>query len=264
MKARFSETVNHFLEENISLLGKFSKWFAKHITLSIMNKDYNQLEILCKDANDMRDEVEFESRIEKTKEFFYGYNFAYENVARKLLQEFKKNEEIDRIIINNSRLKEIIWYLGENEYAKQSEIAKYLKISASSLWNYLNKQEIKSLNLFTVDRIGKSAIYSLSLRSEEYYRLNSKQDDKKEGLYEEFYNGLEETLERYQELKDIGFLPNDNEIHRRIFKILSNHEKKNYLKIRRYEKSKEKFRKAPFDKNYYHLMNYETNKGQVV
>ncbi|NLK76050.1 MAG: hypothetical protein GX288_12315 [Clostridiales bacterium] len=171
MQEIFNEAISSFIANNMEGIRRFSGWFAKLITVNIMNEDNTALKELCKYSVDMRSDIEFTEPIKYNKDFYLGYCVAYENIARRLLDEDINLEKIDLIVNGNPslRLDKIIYFLGHKGYAKQNEIATYLEISPSHLWNILNNSNVKEIDIFTVQKIGKYTIYGLNQRGKQYF-----------------------------------------------------------------------------------------------
>lgn len=169
MQARFKEAVESYANGNLSEIKDFSKWFAKMVTVNIMERDFTKLQELCKYAVLFRDEVEFTDNINKGKEYFFGYFFAYENMARKLSEDFQSDQKIAILLSTYEYLKKIVIYLGRNTFAQHGELASCLGISASHLSNIFKKPQIEEANIFTSQKVGRNVIYSLTPRGKQYY-----------------------------------------------------------------------------------------------
>lgn len=178
MHARFKEAVESYANGNLEEIKDFSKWFAKTVTLNIMERDFTKLQELCKDAVLFRDEVEFAGRINKDKEYYFGYLFAYENIARKLSEDFQGDKKIAILLSTYEYLRKIVIYLGQNTFAQHGEIASYLGISPSHLSNIFKKHRIEEAKIITSEKVGRNVIYSLTPRGKQYYDTHLEDESK--------------------------------------------------------------------------------------
>lgn len=169
-----------FESNDISQIAKASKYFARIITQNLMEGNHGDTEGLCLESSRLRDILELNLDLERDKNYYFGYIYAYENIARKLSEEEIKSSNIDFIVSEYPKVREVIMYLGKNQFATQGEIAKSLNISPSYLWNILNKDAVLEANIFIAKKVGRSSIYSLSERGNYYY---SKACDEKTKMY---------------------------------------------------------------------------------
>ena len=206
MQETFSKAVEAFITNNIDGIKKFAGWFAKSITINLMNDNKEQLHKLCKDATYMRSDIEFTEPIKMTKDYYLGYCSAYENVARKLLEEEDGQENIELVInqLPNLRMQKIINFLGKQGYAQQNKLANYLEISPSHLWNILNNNSVKELDIFSVRKIGKHAIYGLNKKGKQYLK-GKIANDKKQYSKDQIIELLSLIIKNYDtsEVKDL-------------------------------------------------------------
>ncbi len=172
MNQMFKKAIQAFTKGDLNNIKNFAGWFAKKITQNIMDENRDDLTELVRESSYLRSDIEFSEPIKMTKEFYLGYCYAYENIARRLLEESDTMEEVDMALIANPRIKDIIYYLGNKGSAYQNEIAEFLGISASNLCNVLNTSHVKALNIFNVRKIGKHVVYRLNNRGKQYYLDN--------------------------------------------------------------------------------------------
>lgn len=186
MQEFFKSAVEAFVTNNLENIKKFAGWFAKATTMNIIKDNKEELSVLCKDYAYMSSDIEFEQPLKTNKDFYMGYISAYNNIARKVLDNSNELERIDLVVqeLPKLRLKGIINYLGEKGFAQQGELAEYLGITASHLWNILNNSSIKQLDILNVHKIGKHVIYGLNKSGKLYYydkiSENKKQYSKKD------------------------------------------------------------------------------------
>jgi len=206
MQESFKNVIEAFVTHNLDEIRKFAGWFAKSITLNIMNDNKDELQKLCKEAAYMRSDIEFIEPIKMTKDYYLGYCSAYENVGRKLSEEIDNQENIELVVhsLPKFRLQKIINFLGKQGYVQQNELAKYLEITPSHLWNILNNPSIKELNLFSVRKIGKYAIYGLNKTGKQYFHDRIDQD-KKQYSKKQIFELLSLVVKNYDtpDLKDL-------------------------------------------------------------
>ena len=176
-----------FISDDILSIGKASKYFARMVTKGLMDKNYDYIQKICLEISKLRDCIELDLDLKRDKNYYFGYIYAYENIARRLIEEFIKENDINIIVSQYPKVRKAIMFLGKNQFATQGQIANALKISASYLWNILNKDIIVEANIFVVKKIGRSKIYSLTERGRQYYhnscdeefKMYSKKDFKK-------------------------------------------------------------------------------------
>lgn len=174
----FKAAISFFKDKNVYKVEEYAYDFGKQVTKNIVNQDIDSLKSLYKNSVLLREDVEFDEDIERGIPFYYGYCFAYENIAKLFIDETGLDLEIDKAISNEPRLGEIVRYLSNNNFAQQKEIAEYLKISSNNLCNYLNKDIIKNLKIFSTSKLGRNVIYSLNKRGRDYYNKKISMDNK--------------------------------------------------------------------------------------
>lgn len=217
-----------------------SKKFAWLVTSKLMDNDMESLYEICKLSSNMRDNIEFDNPIIRDRGYYYGYWFAYENIARKLYSNTSLNLNVDIIIDQNPKLNEIIDYLYQQGYAHQNELANILDISASYLSNILNKEEIKNIGLFNTNKVGRNMIYSLNSKGREYYETRLS-DNQKLFNQRQLIDILDYILENIEDMniydlsQKLGIIQNEtlNSIYDSIiyFRFRKEIETKQYLSV---------------------------------
>jgi hypothetical protein len=202
MQETFKNAVEAFITNNLDGIRKFAGWFAKAITLNLMKGNKEELQRLYKDAAFMRSDIEFTETIKMTKDYYLGYCSAYENVARKLLEEENNQENIEIVAgqLPKLRLQKIINFLGNQRYAQQNEVASHLDITPSHLCNILNNPSVKELEIFSIRKIGKHAIYGLNKKGKQYYQ-DKIDRDKKQYSKKQIFDLLSLVMKNYDSLE---------------------------------------------------------------
>jgi len=178
MKELFEQASQFFQNNELTKIREFSLWFAKSVTKNILRDDKKQLEELCDESCSMRDDIEFEQEVERNKEFYFGYCYAYENIARKIFREKAIDSRVEEAVFSEDRLRQIIRFLGKNNYARQNQIAEHLGITSNNLCNFFNRPSIKILGIFSTSKIGRNVVYSLNRAGKEYYERNMDESEK--------------------------------------------------------------------------------------
>lgn len=166
----FQEFLKGFLNSDLGAIRECARNFAKIITTKIMKEEYSELKVLCKESVRMRDEIEFDKAVERTAEFYYGFWYAYENIARRLTQKDESDNQLDIVVAKNVKLRQMIKFLIDNPFAQHQEIAESLGISPSQLSTLIKKNNyFHELGIFNVQKIGRSLVYSLTNKGMSYY-----------------------------------------------------------------------------------------------
>jgi hypothetical protein len=156
--------------ENIENISLYSKYFAKIITLDIMEKNYDDLKELYVESAKLRQSLDRGDRgLKRDKNYYMGYIYAYENIARRLGKEANDNIKIEQVIAEDSKAIKIIKFLDKKSFASHQEIATYLDISISNLSNFFKKKSIIESNVFGSNKIGTTKFYYLTSRGKEFY-----------------------------------------------------------------------------------------------
>lgn len=177
-----SEVLNKFkqayIDNDLIKIVESSKKFAWFVTKHLVNNEIDELKELCLQSAIMRDDIEFEADIKKNKEYYYGYWFAYENLARRLIECTSYSNKIELIVNQYPKVREIIRFLYINNFAQQNEIASHIGVTPSHLWNILNKAEIKELNIFDINKVGRNVVYSLNSIGKSFYNKQINNNEK--------------------------------------------------------------------------------------
>lgn len=176
MENLFKEATSFFSKNDICKIKELTFNFAKKVTRLILKNDMKALETMTTISADIREEIEFDESIKRDKSFYYGFWLAYEKIGKSYLEDSKTISDLEMVVSNEEKLRDIMKYLGKKNYAKQGEIAEHLKISQNALWNFLNKPSVKELNIFSVTKIGKYVMYSLNKKGMDFYNKNISND----------------------------------------------------------------------------------------
>lgn len=168
LKEKFKSAEKSYKQNNIGFFRNFCLWFAKKITLSIINKKYDETDNLCHLSALLREEVEYEKSVNRSLEFYFGYMFAYENIARRLSEEKKLREAFKKNIKDDENFLNVLKYIDKNNFVNMKDIAKDLNIDYDKLFKYLNQLEIKDLNIISINGIGRTCFCSLTTRGRDY------------------------------------------------------------------------------------------------
>lgn len=179
MESILQKLFESFKLSKIDCIREYVKDFAMEITNCIFSRNYTDLKKLYEGCALIRDEIEFSCTINKTVEYYYGYMFAYESIARNLFYKESTDIEIEKTVKNNVRLWEIIKYLANNNHASHKKLADGLGVSPNNLTNFFNNADhFKKLNIIDIQRIGRNRIYSLTKRGLEFYKQQINVEEK--------------------------------------------------------------------------------------
>ena len=164
---RYNGIVDVFNVEDLEGIENFSGWFAKSITISIMEDDYIALKELCNAFVKLYSDLDYCNNIEFNKNFYLGYCYAYYNIASKLLNEHDNNTSVKSIIYNVPYIKSIIKILKKHGYLKGDEIASHLNLSLNKLETIVNDPDVRLANIINMQTIDDKTIYSLTQRGKQ-------------------------------------------------------------------------------------------------
>ena len=74
--------------------------FAQKITKAILDDNKDDIEQLIDNSAEIRDNIELNGEVDRNKEFYYGYWYAYENIANRIVDNNDTN-----VNIQNNRMK---------------------------------------------------------------------------------------------------------------------------------------------------------------
>lgn len=234
MKELMESIIKSFEKNEILKIKEHSLKFAQDITRTILKDNNDKLKQLIDQSCEIRDEIEFEEEIERTREFYFGYWYAYENISRRIFNYNTLNENIDLVLATNDRLRKMVKFLGEKKAARQKDISEYLGIDTNVLANFMNTETFRKLDIISKSRIGRNMIYSLNAKGRRYYRENVSEDRKNYSksdvlkilkyVYQNSNKGINELLKSNPILDDEMI----NEIHNiNLTNIISDNTKKN-------------------------------------
>ena len=169
MNEAIDSIVKSFSESDISEIAKYTLRFARNVTKNILDNNYKLLKDLVEISCEIRDEVEVDGNIERNKEFYFGYWYAYENIGRRILEYHIVNEGIGRVMNESEGIQKLTKMLAKNKVATKQDIRNYFQISSDKFDNFIHSNEIKELDLICEDRIGNNVIYSLNRKGRKYY-----------------------------------------------------------------------------------------------
>lgn len=180
------ENITNKIKESFSLDGldglkeisKYSKQFARIITTNIIDKNFDLLKQLSIELAELRVHLEIENKLERDKNYYLGYIYAYENMARKLIKEENMVLNIEKVLSENPRVITIIKYLNNKKFSSHKELADELKISESSLSNFFKNDTIIKSDIIGFNKIGKSKYYYLTNKGEVFYSKACEENSK--------------------------------------------------------------------------------------
>lgn len=170
MKEWINKIANSFIISDISTIKDYTLKFARKITKAILDNNNEELEELIDVSCEIRDNIEIEKKIDRNKEFYYGYWYAYENVANRIVEYKEVNENIDHLIDGNEKLRALVKFLGENKAAWQKDIAEHLDMKSNELANFMKTDYVKKVDILSRDEIGRNVIYSLNAKGRKYFK----------------------------------------------------------------------------------------------
>ncbi len=171
MKEKTKKIVNAFLKSDIFKIKEYTLKFAQNVTRNVLNDDCEQLKDLIKISCEIRDKIEVDEEIERNREFYFGYWYAYENIGRRILENYIVNECIDNIIKQNEDIQKLIKVLIANKAITKQEIVKHLGMNVNDFNDLICSNKVKALNLICEDRIGKNIIYSLNRKGRKIFNI---------------------------------------------------------------------------------------------
>lgn len=190
MKKWLENTVEAFIKSDIKDIRNYTFKFARKITKAILNEDKNQIEQLIDDSAEIRDNIEFNEEVNRNKEFYYGYWYAYENIANRIFENNDTIENIDGIIESNEKLRILVKFLGKEKAARQKDIAEHLGLKSNELANFMETDYVKKADILSKNRIGRNVIYSLNSKGRQYFK-DKTSDIKNNYSKEDIYNIIE-------------------------------------------------------------------------
>lgn len=169
MKKTSNGSIQAFVESDIDDVKNYTFKFAKEITKAILDDNEEEIEKLIGDSVEIRDNVEIKEKIERNKEFYYGYWYAYENIANRIFEHKYTNQNIQKIIESNENLRSLVKFLYKEKAAKQKDIAKFLEMKPNELANFMNTDYVQKADILSKNKIGRNVIYSLNAKGRRYF-----------------------------------------------------------------------------------------------
>ena len=170
MKDIVDEIKKAFLESNINSIKENTLEFVKQVTKSILENREDELKSMIDVSCDIRDSIEMDLDMERNKEFYFGYLYAYENVLNNIFDHRKINDDIYKIIVANDKVKRLIEFLGKEKAARQKDIAEHLNMESNELANFMKTDYLNQANILSKNKVGRNVIYSLNARGRKYYQ----------------------------------------------------------------------------------------------
>lgn len=166
----FKNFIKAFLNSEINAIREMTSKFAHLVTTAIMREEISNVKKLCDNSVLMREEIEFTKPIKRTEEFYLGYWYAYENIARRLSEKQTSDNRIEIALSGNAKLRKIVSYLATNPYANHKEIADFLDVSPSQLTTFFKKDNyFENLKILSVDKVGRNLVYTLTEKGKHYF-----------------------------------------------------------------------------------------------
>lgn len=170
MKEWIKDVIQVFIKSDISTIKDYTLKFAKQLTRAILDNDNEELEQLIDASCEIRDNIEMDGEIDRNKEFYYGYWYAYENIANRIVDHNEANENIHQIIDSNEKLRTLVKFLGREKAARQKDIAEYLDMKSNELANFMQTDYMKKVDILSKDKVGRNVIYSLNAKGRKYFK----------------------------------------------------------------------------------------------
>lgn len=167
------------MNSKLSMIRDQAREFAQLITTKVMKGNYQEIKEITNRSVLMREALEFDMDIPKTREFYYGYWYAYENMGRRLADKAYSDQELEMNVASNLKLGSIITFLANNPYAQHKDLAEGLGISPSQLSTFFKKANyFDELEIFNIQKIGRNLVYSLTSRGSGYHAKKLSVDNK--------------------------------------------------------------------------------------
>lgn len=166
-KEGFETLEKAFKDNNMEDMKRSVGWLAKLITITLMNEDYDDLKDICKYSTLSKSEVEFIKPTELTEDYLKGYWYAYENIARRFIDEHNLQENYDVSIKENNQLENIINYLYCVDGCSSEQLSEHLQIKKENLERFINDK--KDLQIFSITEFPKHTLYKLNKRGREQF-----------------------------------------------------------------------------------------------
>lgn len=170
MEKWLEDTIQAFIQPDINNIKNCTLKFAQKITKAILDDDKDDIEQLIENSAEIRDNIELNEEVDRNKEFYYGYLYAYENIANQILDNDHTNENIHKIIESNKKLRSLVKFLGKEKAAKEKDIAKHLSLKPNELDNFMQTDYEKKSDILSKNKIGKNVIYSLNAKGRKYFK----------------------------------------------------------------------------------------------
>ncbi|HHT98042.1 MAG TPA: hypothetical protein GXZ90_09150 [Clostridiales bacterium] len=170
MKRWFEDALQAFINSDMGSIKDYTLKFAQEITRALLNEEKYETEQLIDSSIEVRSKLQSKERIKKTKEFYYGYWYAYENIANRMIDYKDINDDIHTIIELNENLRILINFLGIEKAAKQKDIAECLGHNPNELANFMETDYVKRADVLTKNKVGRSVIYSLNAKGRKYFK----------------------------------------------------------------------------------------------
>ena len=168
MKKWLEGAIQAFIQSDMNNIKNYTLKFAQKITKAILDDNKDDIEQLIDNSAEIRDNIELNGEVDRNKEFYYGYWYAYENIANRIVDNNDTNVNIHKIIKSNEKLRRLVKFLGKEKAAKQKEIANHLSLKSNELASFMETDHVKESNIISKDKIGRNAIYSLNAKGRKY------------------------------------------------------------------------------------------------
>ncbi|WP_066872170.1 hypothetical protein [Clostridium mediterraneense] len=168
MENLIKQIKNAYRNNCLKEISKLSKKFAKMITINLMEKNFEDLKELCFYSADAREDIEIECNVKKDANYYLGYIYAYENIARRLMRSEESNLKIEQILAQDARAIKIMAYLNSVKFASHKEIAEHIEMSTTNLSNFFKKELIVESKIFESNKIGRTKYYYLTSLGKEF------------------------------------------------------------------------------------------------
>lgn len=176
-------------DENDSVgMKEFAGELNKILVTSIWYNETEGIEELLDKTGNMMEQVRLRNDLHFEKDYFYGFVWGIENMARNILLRKEDFSEIDQLARQTKHLNKILSFLRDQDIVQHKELADHLDISPSALTNFFVNNNLERLKIIHIERIGKATYYSLTNKGEKYLDVKRQ---KQSGEMDEVINFLE-------------------------------------------------------------------------
>lgn len=161
---------------------KFADWFAERVSDEVCKPRKNSaiLSELYEESSFLLSNIKHHEKVEVDWNYLYAYMQAYKKMSEQQNEATVFESDLSKVVASDEKISKIINLVGTKGFACQDDIAAYLRVDKSVISKLLGKEEVTSLELFSVRKYGHKNYYFLSWRGEEYFKNNKSNDDASE------------------------------------------------------------------------------------